>query len=79
MAVSYAFKIYQKLKSDKDLKMKLKPLCYSLVISFNTRGEINQNLIDDLENLINIEEDWLDKCVIISYFLSCCVVNFISV
>lgn len=41
--------------------------------------KINQNLIDDLERVINIQENWFDKSVIISHFLRSIEVSFIAI
>lgn len=69
MVVSYAFKIYQKLKFDNDLVLKSLSLCKCLSKNLSIHKQ-NQNLKNDFEKVMKYEENWLDKSIVISYFLS---------
>lgn len=75
MAVSYAFKIYQKLKLDDDLETKSLSLCKCLSSNLGVHKQ-KLNLKDDFETVLKCEEDWLDKSIVISYFLSNIDVSF---
>jgi len=77
--VSYAFNIYQQLKSDDDMKLKSINLCKSLSHGHFKTYRINKHLIDDLERVINIEENWFDKIVVITCFLRKIYVSFITI
>lgn len=68
-AISYAFTIYQKLKFDHDLEIKSKNLCKILSKHYCPLIQLKcvQNNMDEL---INCDGDWIDKSIVLSYFLA---------
>ncbi|KAL4148461.1 hypothetical protein QTP88_002698 [Uroleucon formosanum] len=69
LAVSFAFNIYQKLKSNDELRHKLIDLFKSISNRLNKNSLQQQKIIKDLEKCINVDENWVDKAIIISCFL----------
>lgn len=77
LAVSFAFNIYQKLKSNDELRHKSIDLFKSISNSLNKHSLQKQKIIKDLEKCINIDKNWVDKAIIISCFLGDIPVSFI--
>ncbi|CAH1714172.1 unnamed protein product [Aphis gossypii] len=69
LAVSFAFNIYQKLKSDDELEYKSRNLFKSLSIQINKDCLQKQYITKDLEKIINYEKNWVDTAIIIACFL----------
>lgn len=76
LAVSFAFNIYQKLKSDDELEHKLMHLFKSISNRLNKHSLEKQEIIKDLEKFINVDTNWVDKAIIISCFLGDIPVSF---
>ncbi|XP_025200961.1 LOW QUALITY PROTEIN: uncharacterized protein LOC112598649 [Melanaphis sacchari] len=68
-AVSFAFNIYQKLKSDDELEPKLVNLFKSISIRLNKDSLQKQYITKDLEKIIHGENNWVDTAIIVSCFL----------
>ncbi|XP_026810422.1 uncharacterized protein LOC113551991 [Rhopalosiphum maidis] len=69
LAVSYAFNIYQKLKSDDELESKSINLFKSISIRIHKNTLHKQYITKDLEKIINDEKNWVDTAIIMSCFL----------
>jgi len=78
LAVSYAFNIYQKLKSDDDLESKSINLFKSISIRILKDTLHNQYITKDLEKIINDEKNWVDTVIIMSCFLGDIPVSFFT-
>lgn len=78
LAVSYAFNIYQKLKSDNELEYKSRNLFKSISIKINKDYSQKQYITKDLDKIINYEKNWADTAVIIACFLGGISVSFIT-
>jgi len=77
LAVSFAFNIYQKLKYNDELRHKSLDLFKSISNRLNKHSLQKQKIIEDLEKCINVNENWVDKAIIISCFLGDIPVSFI--
>ncbi|XP_016661281.1 uncharacterized protein LOC103309871 [Acyrthosiphon pisum] len=69
LAVSFAFNIYQKLKYNDELRYKSIDLFKSISNRLNKDSLQNKKIIEDLEKCINVDDNWVDKAIIISCFL----------
>jgi len=77
LAVSFAFNIYQKLKSDDELEHKSLNLFKSISNRLNKHSLQKQKIIKDMEKFINVDTNLVDKAIIISCFLGDLPVSFI--
>lgn len=69
LPVSFAFNIYQKLKSDNELEYKSRNLFKSISIKINKDCLQKQYITKDLDKIINDEKNLADTAVIIACFL----------
>lgn len=78
LAVSFAFNIYQKLKSDNELESESRNLFKSMSIKINKDSLQQQYITKDLKSIINEEKNWVDTAIIIACFLGGVTVSFIT-
>jgi len=78
LAVSFAFNIYQKLKSDNELEYKSRNLFKCISIKINKDCLQKQYITKDLEKIINDEKNWVDTAIITACFLDGISVSFIT-
>jgi len=78
LPISFAFKIYQKLKSDDQLESQSINLFKSISNRLNKHSLQKQYITKDLEKIINVENDYVDKAIIISCFLGDIPVSYIA-
>jgi len=69
LAVSFAFNIYQKLKSNDELENKLMHLFKSISNRLNKDSLQKLEILKDLEKCLNVDTNWVDKAIIMSCFL----------
>jgi len=78
LAVSFAFNIYKKLKSDNELEYESKNLFKIISLKMNNNCLQKQYSTKDLEKIINDEKSLVDTAIIIACFLGDISVSFIT-
>lgn len=78
LPVSFAFKIYQKIKSDDILAPKSLQFFKILSKKVSVHKLQQQSTVKDLNEIININSDSIDKVNVVSCFLDDIQVSFIA-
>lgn len=71
---SYLSNIYQRIKYSEPLEIKFISFCRTVCSNINY---LDQDFKKDLESVINNEDNWIDKSVVLSHILNNTTVSFI--